>query len=194
MRFDYTLGGGTMMDLGCKPCLDHWHTHTQFSLIIIAYLTSLMRDVVSFEPIEVTQAHAFPLSTDTSDPDKSKVDLRTVASLALPNEITMSLDADWHKPFLDPFGLFFGMPECDVTCVMEYGKVKFNNFIFPSIWHSLSVTPNGGETRVEHAYTFGGAPEEQQYWSTYSKVGIFRIQIKSYTFLQIPLSAGSICR
>ena len=35
-----------------------------------------------------------------------------------------------------------------------------------SIWHSISVTPQGGETRKEYGYTFEGAPDEQRYWST----------------------------
>ena len=126
----------------------------------------MMRNVLSAEPLEVTQAHAEQLSTDVASPDKAKVDLRTIASLAFPNDVTATLDADWHKPFIGPFGLFLAMPEAEVTCVMERGKVKYNNFMFPSIWHSLSITPNGGETRKERAYKFVGAPDEQRYWST----------------------------
>ncbi|KZT02244.1 NAD-binding protein [Laetiporus sulphureus 93-53] len=147
IRFNLSLGGGTLIDLG-------------------SYVLALTCYALSSELTGIVQAHADRLSDDPNA-DTSKIDLRTTATLAFPSDITSSVDADWHKPRYGPFGLLMGMPEASLTCVMEGGEVRLSNYVFPNIWHSLSVTPKGGKKQMEYAYAFEGSPKEQQYWSTY---------------------------
>ncbi|KZP21097.1 NAD(P)-binding protein [Athelia psychrophila] len=149
IRYDYSLGGGAMMDMGC-------------------YTMNVLRFLSASEPTAVLSAtartHPSPSATE------QLVDAATTATLAFPGGVTGTLVADLAKPWWAR-GLLPPLPDVSVRVVCARGDVALFNFPGPFFYHSITVraTDAGGrpETRVEKAYTFGDGRSEEAWWTTY---------------------------
>ncbi|GLB41844.1 putative oxidoreductase family, NAD-binding Rossmann fold [Lyophyllum shimeji] len=150
IRYKYELGGGALMDMGC------------YTINFIQYLSSS-------NPVSVLSAtHALHVPPSAPKDFKPTVDRGTTASLALPNNATASLKADLSMPFR--FGLIPPMPQVRGTVTCEGGEIELFNFVMPTLYHSLKVTPKQGKARVEKVYSFADAKMEgkgEAWWTTY---------------------------
>ncbi|PPQ63799.1 hypothetical protein CVT24_009794 [Panaeolus cyanescens] len=148
IRFDYELGGGAMMDMGC-------------------YAMNCIRYMSSSDPTQVLSAKAelygqSPSSAGTTL--EGKVDRKMVASLALPGDATGTLSCDLGVPAT--LGFLPKFPEVRMTVDCERGTIEMFNFVLPTIYHSITVKVRGSATRVEKMYTRHGQKGED-WWTTY---------------------------
>ncbi|KAG6908958.1 hypothetical protein DXG01_002564 [Tephrocybe rancida] len=154
IRFDFALGGGSLMDMGC------------YTLNIIRYLSS--SDPTSV----ITAEHDLFIPASAPASFKPNVDRETTASLALLNDVTASFKVDLGVPF--KYGIIPLMPKVSAVITLEGGKIELYNFIAPTIYHSITVTAksadNKPKTRVEKVYTFTEGNMEgkgEVWWTTY---------------------------
>ncbi|KAJ7180878.1 NAD(P)-binding protein [Mycena filopes] len=136
IRFNYSIGGGALMDMGC-------------------YTISAMRYFTGVEPTAVISA--------THDLANPQIDRKTEAKFALPGSITSSILCDLGTPW--KFKLIPGMPSLNAVIECEKGDIKIVNYVMPTAYHSITVTPKSGKSRVEKAYTFPDLGEP--WWTTY---------------------------
>ncbi|KZO95416.1 NAD(P)-binding protein [Calocera viscosa TUFC12733] len=148
IRFQYALGGGAAMDMGC-------------------YVTSISRYLAGREPVEVIKAEPV-----LQDPGREPlVDRRmefTYLFPALEGEErgpTAECVCDLSLPGWGPGGLLPRWPEMSVRVLCEAGEAGLNNFVMPVFFHSISVRSAKGR-RTERAFTFGKG-EGEQWWTTY---------------------------
>ncbi|KAF8216898.1 NAD(P)-binding protein [Mycena galopus ATCC 62051] len=124
IRFNYSLGGGGLMDMGC-------------------YTISSMRYFAGGDPTSVLS-----VKHDLQSP---QIDRKTVATFALPGGITSTILCDLSSPWT--LKVIPSMPNLSAIIKCEKGEIKVMNYIMPTLYHSITVT-SGGKTRVEKAYTF----------------------------------------
>ncbi|KAJ7066416.1 NAD(P)-binding protein [Mycena amicta] len=144
IRYDYSLGGGALMDMGCYPI-------------------NAMRFLTGKEPASVTTVVHQLATKACGKPKFELVDRRTEASFALPGGITSSIVCDLNLPAT--LGLLPKMPDLTAAIKCEKGEIKVMNYLMPTFYHSITVTPTKGKQRVEKAYTFPTVGEA--WWSTY---------------------------
>ncbi|KAJ6514886.1 NAD(P)-binding protein [Mycena vitilis] len=124
IRFDYSLGGGALMDMG-------------------SYTVNSMRYFAGAEPTSVVSVeHAV---------GPPKVDRKTTATFALAGGITSTIYCDLIVPL--KFGLIPSMPDINAVIKCEQGEIQLSNYVMPTLYHSITVK-NGKKSRVEKAYTF----------------------------------------
>ncbi|KAG6897822.1 hypothetical protein C0992_010626 [Termitomyces sp. T32_za158] len=154
IRYDYALGGGSLMDMGC------------YTLNVIRYLSSS-------NPTSVISAeHSVFIPANSPASFKPNVDRRTTATLALPNNVTASLECDLAMPLI--YGFIPPMPVVKAIITLEGGEIEIYNFVMPTLYHSIKVTTkdarNKTKTRVEKVYTFTDGKMEgkgEAWWTTY---------------------------
>ncbi|KAF5383625.1 hypothetical protein D9615_003556 [Tricholomella constricta] len=153
IRYNYALGGGALMDMGC------------YTLDCIRYLSSS-------NPTSVLSAnHDLHTPASAASSFKPDVDRSTTATLALPNDATASLKCDLGIPF--SYGIVPSVPQVRAIVTCEGGEIDMFNFVAPTLYHSIKVTTkgaNGGKTRVEKVYTFAEGKMEgkgEAWWMTY---------------------------
>ncbi|KAH9479443.1 D-xylose 1-dehydrogenase (NADP(+)) 2 [Psilocybe cubensis] len=149
IRYDYSLGGGALMDLGC-------------------YAVNCIRYTASSEPTSVIATTHIPFQPSTPSADYVKnVDRRMEATLALPNDATATLRCDLSAPhklgFIpDAFPLKLG-----ARVEGELGSVEMFNFVMPTLYHSITVKIKGGRKRVEKVYKPKEGDKGRDWWLTY---------------------------
>ncbi|KAF8967633.1 hypothetical protein BDZ97DRAFT_1802513 [Flammula alnicola] len=146
IRFDYSLGGGAMMDMGC-------------------YAMNCVRYMSSSEPTSVvaTSHVAFvPKSAPASY--VKNVDRRMEATLGLPKDVTATIVCDLGVP--PTFGFIPKMPKIGFTMDCELGSLEMYNHVIPTLYHSITVKIKGGHTRVEKVYK-GKEGKGEEWWLTY---------------------------
>ncbi|KAJ7632983.1 NAD(P)-binding protein [Roridomyces roridus] len=143
IRWSYELGGGSTMDPGC-------------------YTVNVLRYLTSSNPTAVLTAKAVPYS---SRPEHKQVDKMFWATLSLEPEIIGELHSNLDEPKL--FGVIPRMPKLSATIQCEKGTVEIFNFLVPSYYHYITVSPSGGRRRTEKAYTFKGTAKGEDWWTTY---------------------------
>jgi hypothetical protein len=80
------------------------------------------------------------------------IDRRTIATLALPNDVVGTVIFDLGMP---PFlGFIPCLPHNAVTVECEGDKIELYNYLLPTLYHSIKVVKHDGTLRVEKAYTF----------------------------------------
>jgi predicted dehydrogenase len=63
---------------------------------------------------------------------------------------------------------FIPLPEISIRAVCENGSIELFNFVLPVVYHSITVKPDGGNSRTEKAYAFKGDDGKgEEWWSTY---------------------------
>lgn len=119
LRHELALGGGALMDLGCYPA--HW----------IRTVTGVMPTVTSANIIE----------------GRPGIDVRTVASLVLPDGATATLTTD-----MMPNTAFHAF--LDIKA--ENGRLQVKNPLHPHLGHKIELTLNGetSETVLEGTATY----------------------------------------
>ncbi|KIJ62595.1 hypothetical protein HYDPIDRAFT_182652 [Hydnomerulius pinastri MD-312] len=148
IRMNYDIGGGAMMDCGCYP------------LSCVRYLTKN-------NPTAVVSASAIKFPKD------ARIDTATSANLLFPpstpggEPVKSTIKCDFSVP--RRLGLIPRWPDISVIAVCEQGKIELFNFPMPVIYHSITVTRNGGKTRTEKAYKFAqdSGLKGEEWWSTY---------------------------
>ncbi|KAJ7588040.1 hypothetical protein C8J56DRAFT_940760 [Mycena floridula] len=152
IRFDYSLGGGAMMDMGC-------------------YTMSCLRYLASSNPTSVISASA-EVSIPTGSPKdfKANIDRRTIATLEFPNNITGDLTCDLAMPLR--FGIIPQFPQISAKIELEGGTILVYNFVMPVLYHYISIVNKGDKkkSRVEKVFTFADAKVEgkgESWWLTY---------------------------
>ncbi|KAJ7272286.1 NAD(P)-binding protein [Mycena rebaudengoi] len=138
IRFDYSLGGGALMDMG-------------------SYTLNAMRYFTGVEPTSVL--------TVKHDLWSPKVDRATVATLALPGGITSTIHCDLRVPpvlGLIPNWATGARLHATITC--ERGEIAIYNYVLPQLYHSITIK-GSKNNRVEKAYTLRDLGEP--WWSSY---------------------------
>ncbi|KAG6869203.1 hypothetical protein C0993_009066 [Termitomyces sp. T159_Od127] len=155
IRYDYALGGGGLMDMGC------------YALNAIRYLSSS-------DPTSVVSAEHSVFAPAGAPPSfRPNIDRRTTATLALPHDVTASLVCDLGMP--PRYGFVPPMPLVHATVTLERGEIAVYNFVMPTLYHSIKVTAKEDarkktKTRVEKVYTFADGEMEgkgEAWWTTY---------------------------
>lgn len=106
-------------------------------------------------------------------PPSPKVDRRTVAVLGFPQDITATITCDLSMPL--SLGFVPSLPQIFIKVEAEKGILEMLNFIIPTMYHSITVTPRQGDAtikkRVVKAYRFVDAgmkdKGDKPWWSTY---------------------------
>jgi len=143
IRFKFDLGGGAMMDVGVYP------------LNAIRYL-------LSAEPLSIESSTATP---HTANP--TTIDRGMHAVMNFPNSVLADITCDLQLP--NWLGIIPQLPKFTVVVRLEGGEITLANFVMPTLWHSIRVTPKqDGKARTEKAYTFPEADGKgEDWWSTY---------------------------
>ncbi|KIP03769.1 hypothetical protein PHLGIDRAFT_121299 [Phlebiopsis gigantea 11061_1 CR5-6] len=142
IRFQYALGGGSMMDVGVYP------------LSAILYLTGA-------DALKVTRAAAIPHPADPA-----RIDHGMRATLALLDGATAELYCDYRMPGWGPCGLLPCLPKVLLLLDMEGGTVEFFGFTMPQIYHYIQVTPRRRPQRTEKVYRHADGTGDGR-WSSY---------------------------
>ena len=79
-----------------------------------------------------------------------RVDRGVRATFTFPNDITAELACDLEIPWY--MGVLPSKPLVHVTVQLEGGEVSLYNFVGAHLFHSLTVRPREGTTRVEKVY------------------------------------------
>ncbi|EIW80900.1 NAD(P)-binding protein [Coniophora puteana RWD-64-598 SS2] len=150
IRFQYDLGGGSLMDMGC------------YTLMCTRYL-------LGTNPSAVVSATAKRFSGD------NRVDVGTTAELTFPapagSDSSEPIKSKIHCDFKDPkyFGIIPRVPDISVRVTGTEGSVELYNFVMPTLYHHLTVRPTGKgkKTRTEKVYKFADGTRCEEWWSTY---------------------------
>jgi len=165
IRLNYAIGGGALMDAGCKSWL--FLLPHVYRLSSKGYTLNCVRYLASNDPMAI-------ISTKTlryfKDP---RIDTATSADLVFPpstpdcEPIKASIKCDMMVPHR--FGIIPRPEGVFVHVVCEQGVVHMFNFPMPVIYHYITVTPHGGKKRTEKAYSFlpGSSAKGEVWWSTY---------------------------
>ncbi|KAF6764091.1 NAD(P)-binding protein [Ephemerocybe angulata] len=153
IRYNYSLGGGCLMDMGCYPmnCVRYLTSSNPASILDVSHEL--------FQPPNSPSDYA------------SNVDKKTVASFAMPNDVTAKITCNFEDP--PRLGFIPRLPVLNVAIECEGGKTDLYNFIGPSWFHTITVTPRSGRARKEKAYVFsgsdgvGGGQRGEVWWETY---------------------------
>ncbi|TFK26201.1 NAD(P)-binding protein [Coprinopsis marcescibilis] len=152
IRFDYDLGGGALMDVGC-------------------YTMNFIRYITSSDPVSVNTAVYEAAKNPKASPETvSKVDRMFKATLSMPNDVTATIHGDLAPPYRLGF-----IPNVDITAVIECesGTVEIYNWVSPTLYHTITITQKDDKgkktTRKEKAYAFGdpGQGKGEDWWTTY---------------------------
>ncbi|KAG7100108.1 hypothetical protein E1B28_001888 [Marasmius oreades] len=153
IRYNYDLGGGALMDMGC-------------------YTISCMRYLAGTNPTEVLTSTYEPHKPKSAPSNyESKVDRMTTATLSFPNDVTGTICTDLSMPLR--FKIIPPMPRVSAVVECEQGSVELFNFPLPTIYHSITVTKREGKktkTRTERVYKPSDAGMEykgEDWWLTY---------------------------
>jgi predicted dehydrogenase len=153
IRFNYALGGGALMDVG------------SYVISVSRFLSGVTEELDngSAPKVEVLDAHCVQPAFH-ADKDTERVDISTSAAVALPGNVTASLYCSLAVPWT--FGIIPSMPEIFARATFTEGKAELYNFIVPTFYHRLTVTPSKGTPRVEKIYKFADGRPGEEYWTT----------------------------
>jgi predicted dehydrogenase len=171
IRLDYGLGGGAMMDLGCKSS----HVISSFTTTLmhscLAYPLSVIRFLARSAPTSVLSATSSVYPSPSST--QQLVDLGTNATLSFPNDVTATLNCDFRQPGWGLFGLIPRMPDIKLTVKCENGEVELYNYVAPVLYHWIRVRVQDPSRkgkvneRVEKVYKFENGSKGEDWWTTY---------------------------
>ncbi|KAF9258278.1 NAD(P)-binding protein, partial [Marasmius fiardii PR-910] len=153
IRYNYDLGGGGLMDMGC------------YTISCIRYLAGANPTQVLTSTYELHKPKTAPPNYD------SKVDRMTLATFAFPNDVTGSIGADLSMPF--KWKIIPPMPRTSAIVECEQGSIELFNYILPTLYHSITITKREGKkkkTRTEKAYKpsdVGMEGKGEDWWLTY---------------------------
>ncbi|KAF8586323.1 NAD(P)-binding protein [Ramaria rubella] len=138
IRFDFDLGGGALLDMGCYPIL-------------------AVRTILSAEPTSVLTAN----HKSHLDPN---IDRMVQATFTFPNDVTADIFCDLQMPWY--LGIIPPWPKLHITVQLEGGQVCLYNFPGAHFINSITITPKDGKKRVERIYKPKEGKGED-WWTTY---------------------------
>ncbi|KAH9928579.1 hypothetical protein B0H21DRAFT_894782 [Amylocystis lapponica] len=138
IRFDYSLGGGTLMDMGPYP------------VNAVRYLTSSVPTVESAEAIC----------------RRDNIDRRIEAHLSLSNGASATIMVDSALDGWGPFKLIPQFAKLVTRVECEHGSVEIFNYVLPSLFNRITVTKNG-KSWSERVYKTKEGKGETSFWSAY---------------------------
>lgn len=164
IRFNYDLGGGATMDMGCKASshLLHWSKFTAYTRIFPGYTLNCLRYVLGAEPTEVLSA--------TPDVFKPQVDGAMTATLAFPGDATGTMTCNLRER--GRFGVIPRLPTLQLEVRGDAGELSMMNFVMPMLHHSITVEVWTGaqgkerKKRVEKVYGPKEGGKGEEWWST----------------------------
>lgn len=71
---------------------------------------------------------------------------------SFPDSISGETYADFAMPGFGPFGLFPRKLQFGVYLTLEGGEINLTNFALPHVWHTITIVPKKGKTRIEKVY------------------------------------------
>ncbi|KAF4610430.1 hypothetical protein D9613_007038 [Agrocybe pediades] len=150
IRYDYELGGGALMDLGCytMSCIQYMASSDPSSVLSTSH--------VAFTPKGVSENYV------------PKVDRRMEATLSFPKDVTATIRCDLAMPHT--FGFIPKIPVVRVKVEGLVGNVEVFNFVSPTLYHSITVKIKGGASRTEKVYVNKdeeGKAKGEAWWMTY---------------------------
>ena len=161
IRFNYALGGGAMMDLGCQF---YFRKRRMKIDVELGYALNCIQYLSSSTEASVTGVTHEPFVPHPEPADYVKnVDRRTEAKIELANGVTASLACDLGAP--PTWGYIPKFPQIRLGVDCELGSIDMFNFVMPTLYHSISVKIRGGHTRVEKVY--GSKSKGEEWWTTY---------------------------
>lgn len=152
IRFDYSLGGGALMDMGC-------------------YTLNCIRFLSGVDPTDVQDATALAhvFKTPPSSSEASLVDDTTTAHLAFPNSMSGAIMCSLGLTGWGPFSILPLWPEVAAHVQCEGGEIKLFNYPGSWAYHYITVSKRKGSgriTRTEKAYKPKNGKGED-WWTTY---------------------------
>ena len=163
IRFDYLLGGGALMDLGCGCNFLFFSKDDKKLTFESGYAMNCIQYLSSSTEASVSSATHEPFVPRSAPADYvMNVDRKTEAKLELANGVTASLTCDLGMPAI--WGFIPRFPQFKVVVDCEIGSIDMFNFVMPTLYHAITVKICRGRTRVEKVYR-GGKGEE--WWTTY---------------------------
>jgi predicted dehydrogenase len=138
------------------------HAFPPTKLAMTGYTVNVLRYLTSSNPTAVLTASAVPYS---SKPQHEKVDKMFTATLAVESDIIGELHSNLNEPKI--FGIIPRIPKLTATVQCQNGTVEIFNFLVPSYYHHITVSPSGKHQRIEKAYSFEGDAKGEDWWTTY---------------------------
>lgn len=147
IRFDFSLGGGSLMDEG-------------------SYVLNCTRFLTGSEPVSIPSASVIPTKDDP------RVDQTVSASIEFPNDVIATLTCSLGLP--PRFGFIpHSLPKNEFKVVCEKGEIFCMSWIIPTFYHYIKVTPKDGPKRVEKIYQpqnlkvgSGSEWKGEEWWTT----------------------------
>lgn len=143
IRFNYQLGGGSLMDMGC-------------------YTLNCARFLTSSEPTSVISTSTIPLSSDP------KVDVGTTATLAFPSDVTATIIC--NLALAPTLGFIPQKPKVWAKVVGENGELTLYQFVLPTLYHYIEVSTRSGRggkgmnKRTEKVYSPRDIKDSDKEW------------------------------
>ena len=163
IRYDYSLGGGALMDLGCEGYYFFQKDDTKLTFEKLGYAMSCIQYLSSSMEASVASATHEPFVPHSVPADYVRnVDRRTDAKLELADGVTASLACDLGMPAI--WGFIPRFPQIKVVVDCEIGSIEMFNFVLPTLYHTITVKIRGGHTRVEKMYQ---GKKGEEWWTTY---------------------------
>lgn len=100
-------------------------------------------------------------------PSEPKLDQSMRAALAFSSDVTASVSSDYLVPPI--LGFIPRLPTFSVRVYGDEGDVHLNNFISPSLYHSITTTKKNGDVKIVKAYSFKGLDElakGEEWWTS----------------------------
>lgn len=141
-----------------------FHSADPLFVCVSAYPINYMRYLSSSEPT-VESAEAICLAEN--------VDRRMEVQLLFPESLPATVIVDFALPGWGPLKLIPQWLKIALRVECEQGTVEIWNYPLPSLWHSITVTPNNGNARVEKVYKPMNG-RGQEWWSAYVSLTIMR--------------------
>lgn len=129
------------------------------------YPLTTVRLIVGAEPLSIISAQSQLVPNPKNEEIKRKIDVSTTASLEFPDDVVGSITCHSQLPGWGPFGLLPRIPDVNLEVTCEGGTVKLFNYVAPTAYHYIAVTPKAGKKRTEKAYEFADG-YGQASWTT----------------------------
>lgn len=123
-----------------------------------------VRSIIGAEPVSLLSASATPIDFGTEEQRKT-IDIGTEAALEFPSDVTAEIACHSRWPGWGPFGFLPRYPDVKIEATCEGGNVSLDNFVLPTLYHTIKVVPNNGKKRNEWAFTFKDGTGEDS-WLT----------------------------
>ncbi|KAJ3490933.1 hypothetical protein NLI96_g1063 [Meripilus lineatus] len=152
IRFDYPLGGGAMMDMGC-------------------YTMNCLRYLSGANPLEVISASS---EVYPNDPTRTLIDTGTTATLSFPSSVVGTLTCNLRQS--PSYGVIPKFPSIRAKVECEGGEIEVYNYVAPFLYHYIQVSVRDGQggkgrkKRIEKIYNPQDAKFDwkgEDWWSTY---------------------------